>query len=170
MVDTQLNKASAFSFELTFPVIPSETEIKVNEELVLNVFNSIIPGISMDFNEESWQGAKSKMATGGFSFEDWNVSFIVDSNFKNWKMMYKWMMFMNNNKDRYIEEQRNYSTDATLRIMDNFQNQRFSLFFVDVWPTSIGEVSMNYREGEMNLETQVSFTYDRFEIREYSVI
>jgi hypothetical protein len=94
MVDTQLNKASAFSFELTFPVVPSESELKINEELVLNVFDSVIPSFSLDVNDESWQGSKSKMATGGFTFEDWTLSFIVDTDFKNWKMIYKWMMFI----------------------------------------------------------------------------
>jgi len=169
-LSTQLNKASPFSFELVFPLIPSQTELRANQEFVLNIYETVIPGVTLDMVEQNWQGGRTNRATGALTFEPWNVNFMVDSEFKNWQVIFNWFMFINNNKDKYIDKQVNYSTDATLRIVDNFQIQKFSLFFVDVWPTSIGEVQMNYREGEMNLETQVSFTYDRYEIREYSVI
>jgi len=169
-LSTQLNKASSFSFELVFPLIPVQTELKPNEEFILNIFETVIPGVTLDIAEENWMGGKANRATGALTFEPWNVSFMVDSEFKNWQIILKWFMFINNNKDKYIDLQSNYAVDATLRILDNFQNQKFSLFFVDVWPNSIGEVSLTYREGETNLEAQVSFTYDRYEIRENSVI
>ena len=169
-LDTQLNKASPFSFELVFPLIPEQSELRAAEEFVLNIYETVIPGVTMDMVEQNWQGGKTNRATGALTFEPLNVNFMVDSEFKNWQLIFNWFMFINNNKDKYIDTQKNYATDATLRIVDNFQAQKFSLFFVDIWPTSMGEVTMNYREGEMKLETQVSFTYDRFEIREYSVI
>lgn len=115
-------------------------------------------------------GGKVQDATGELTFEPWTVNFTIDSEFKNWQVMFKWFMFINNNMDKYIDTHENFAVDATLRVTDNFQNQIFSLFFVDVWPQMMGEVQMTYREGEMNLDTQVSLAYDRFEIRDYSTI
>ncbi|MBU0847682.1 hypothetical protein KKH23_10890 [Patescibacteria group bacterium] len=169
-LSTQLNKASPFSFELVFPLIPVQTELKPNEEFTLNIFETVIPGVTLDMSEHNWMGGKTNRATGALTFEPWNISFMIDSEFKNWQIILKWFMFINNNRDKYIDLQSNYAVDATLRVLDNFRNQKFSLFFVDVWPSSIGEVLLTYREGETNLEAQVSFTYDRYEIREYSVI
>jgi hypothetical protein len=169
-IETQLNKASSFSFELVFPVIPVETEIRANEEFILNIYETVIPGTALDINEQRWMGGKHNMASGELTFEPWNVNFVVDSEMKNWKTLFKWLTFINNNKDKYIDKHINYSVDATLRILDNFRNNVFSLFFVDVWPNNLGEVSLTYREGEQNIDAQVSFVYDRYEIREYSTI
>jgi len=169
-MDTQLNKASPFSFELVFPIIPTETELKTNEEFVLNIYETVLPGVTMDIEESRWLGGKINHPSGELTFEPWNVSFMIDSEFKNWQVMFKWFMFINNNKDKFIEDPSTCSVDATLRVVDNFRKQKFSLFFVDVWPNSMGEVTMTYREGDPNLEAQVSFVYDRFEIREYSNI
>ena len=166
MVDTQLNKASAFSFQLTFPMVPIQKEVKEGEELVLNIYDTIIPGITLGFNEERWQGAKSIMSTGIIDFSQWNITFGVDSEFKNWKMLYNWMMFVNNNKNRYIKKHSIYSVDATLSIIDNFKANIFSLRFIDVWPNNLGDVSLNYREGESNLECSATFAYDRYEIKD----
>ena len=165
---TQLNKSSAFSFELVFPLIPVQTELRGNTEFSLNIFSTVLPGVTLDTSEQNWMGGRTNRATGALTFEPWNVSYVVDSELKNWQLMFQWFMYINNNKDKYIELQDNYAVDATLRVLDNFQSQVFSLFFVNVWPNSMGEVSMTYRESEMNLESQVSFVYDRFEIREYS--
>jgi len=169
-LDTQLNKASPFSFDLVFPLIPVQTELRGNEEFTLNIYETVLPGVTLDMTEQNWQGGRTNRATGALTFEPWNVSFTVDSEFKNWQVIFKWFMFINNNRDKYIDLQKIYAVDATLRVVDNFQDQKFSLFFVDVWPTSLGEVSLTYREGEPNLEAQVSFTYDRYELREYSAI
>jgi hypothetical protein len=167
-LQAQLNKASSFSFELVFPLIPIQTEVRANEELTLNIYETVLPGVTLDVERRRWQGGVINVASGELTFEPWNVNFVVDSEFKNWQLLFKWMTFINNNKDKYIDKYENYSVDATLKVIDNFQNQKCTLFFVDVWPNNLGEISMTYREGESNLEAQVSFVYDRFELREYS--
>jgi len=169
-LDTQLNKASPFSFELVFPVIPTQRDLRTNEEFTLNIYETVVPGVSLDITENRWQGGKTNMASGELTFEPWNVNFSIDSEFLNWKLMFEWFMFINNNKDKYIDTRKNYAVDATLKFFSNFREHRFSLFFVDVWPNSMGEIQLTYREGEPNLEGQVSFVYDRYELREYSSI
>jgi hypothetical protein len=164
MVDVQLNKASSFSFELTLPVIPSQRELAPNEELTLNIFDTIIPGLTLGLEENRWQGAKTTHTTGVMDFNQWNVNFGIDVDFKNWKMLFKWLTLINNNKDRYIKRHSEYTVDSTLLIMDNFKNNVFSLKFIDVWPISLGDVTLNYREGESNLECLLTLSYDRYEL------
>jgi hypothetical protein len=71
----------------------------------------------------------------------------------------------NNNKYQYIREHSKYIADASLLVIDNFQENVFSISFLNVWPTNLGSVSLNYREGESDLECQVTFAYDRYEIK-----
>ena len=162
---TILDKASPSSFELVFPVVPQGTDLSTNRELSLNIYSTIIPGLTMDVDEERWQGAKFTQATGSLTFEPWNVNFIVDSEFKNWLVFYNWLTYINNNHDKFIEAYDDYVVDATLRVMDNYQSQVFTLFFNNVWINSLGELALSHREGEQLLECNASFVYNRFETR-----
>jgi|GEM_PF-2288705 len=162
---TQVNKSSPTNFELVFPLIPRAAGFKDNDELTLNIFSTIIPSLTLETGIDDWMGTKRTKATGKAEWEQWNVNFLVDSEFKNWQLLFKWIMYINNSKDKFSEDYKNYTVDATLRIIDNFHNETLKIFFVDVWPNMLGEVSLSQREGESLLECQASFVYNRFEIR-----
>ena len=164
-METNIDKASGFSFELVFPKLPGEVEITANEELAINIFGAVIPGLNMDTVEQNWQGGKVQNATGMLTFEPLNIQYMVDSKFLNWYLLYKWMTFINNNKDKYIDNPLDYSVDATIRIVNNFQEEAFRIFFTNVWISTLGEVTLSYREGETILESTADFAYDRFEVR-----
>ena len=89
----------------------------------------------------------------------------VDSVFSNWIVLYKWLTYINNNKDRYGRERDSYKVDATLRVLDNFRNEILVIDLVGVWINMLGEISLTYREGSQNLESAANFIYDRYEIR-----
>jgi hypothetical protein len=74
------------------------------------------------------------------------------------------MSYINNNKDKMIERKENFGVDGSLIITDNFQNKILSLNFIDIWPMDMSEVSLSYREGEIFLESNVTFAYDYYEI------
>jgi hypothetical protein len=166
MVDVQVNKASPSNFELVFPKIPTESTISASEELTLNIFGSIIPGLTIESTELNWQGGLSQNS-GKTAFEPWSVDFVVDSQFANWKMIYNWITYINNNKDKYSELPKNYKVDATLKITDNFQSEILRIFFIDIWVQSLNEVSLSHRESESYLECNVNFAYDRYEVRSW---
>jgi hypothetical protein len=165
-LSTNINKSSSSNFELVFPKIPTESTLAATDELTINIYSTIIPGVTITMEEGKWMGATSKFAAAPAVFEPWNVSFTVDSNFYNWKVLYKWLMYINNNKNKFAELKSNYAVDATLRVVDNFQKEVFRIFFIDLWITSLNEVSLSYREGEQNLECTASFEYDSFELKE----
>jgi hypothetical protein len=165
-IDTNINKSSPSNFELVFPKIPTETTLAATDELTINIYSTIIPGTTIVMEEGKWLGATSKFAAAPAVFEPWNVTFTVDSNFYNWKVLFKWLMYIHNNKDKLAELKSNYAIDATLRIVDNFRQEILRIFFVDLWITALNEVTLSYREGEQNIECTATFEYDRFELRE----
>jgi len=165
MSKTNLNKSSPQNFELIFPVIPTIGNIKESNELTLNIYQSVIPSLTLSDMEVNWQGGAAHYDSGGVTFEPWFTNFVVDSDFSNWKALYKWIIYINNNKDRYGRARGEFTVDATFNITNNNNDLVLSIDFINVWPNMLGEISMSYREGEQYLTSNVNFMYDRYEVK-----
>lgn len=161
-----IDKYTPSKFEMVFSKIPTETSILAVKELTINIFGSIIPGMTLDSLDMPFMGGKVREFSGNIEFDPLTVMFNVDSKFRNWYILYSWITFINNNKDKFGENKRLYATDATIRIMDNFENTVLRINFKNIWPNSLTEVSLSYRESESILESMVTFQYDRFEAEE----
>jgi hypothetical protein len=165
-LDAQVNKSSPTNFELVFPKLPTETNLAATNELSLNIFQTILPSLTLDGEEQNFQGAKRLSASGSLTYEPWNVNFIVDSSFYNWYALYKWIAYIHNGRTKYAEKPSNYAVDATLMLKDNFRNEIFRIKFIGVWITMLGEMNLSYREGEQKMECNATFNYDYFDISE----
>jgi len=161
-----LNKATPANFELTFPLLPTQVTLQANEPLILNITSVILPAVNLNPIESMWQGAKRKIAEGPLDYEILNTQFIVDAQFNNWKLLYKWMAYISNNSDKMLELYENFAVDASLRIIDNFNNNILGVQFVGMWPQNIQEVSLSHKESEVLLESGVTFIYDYFKLQE----
>lgn len=159
-----LNKAAATNFMLSFPVLPSQNSISATTPLVLNIFSAVIPSVSLSSEEKNWQNTKVKGSSTPMEFDQWLVNFVVDDYFYNWKLLFDWMSYINNNKDKMAEEAGNFKVDASLTLLNNYRDKIFNVKFVGIWPTTLGEVSMNQREGDISLESMINFNYDYFEV------
>lgn len=160
MIDLNLNKASANTFHLVFPKLPISTDGE--RELMLNINGTVIPSIAIGETTQHWMGGTRKFPEGNVQFGDWEMNFLVDEKLKNWQLLYSWMMYINNNKDKYVEYQ--FQTDATLQILDNYKNKILDLKIVNAWPTRLGQINMTYTEGNSYLQCSVALGFDRLEI------
>lgn len=160
-----MDKATPTNYQLIFPLIPTETTIGANNPFVMNIFSAILPSVSMATEELRWQGNKTRHGLTPMEFDPWLVSFVVDSELENWKLLFKWMSFINNNNDKIAEEHHRYGVDCSMVITDNYANSVLEVIFIDIWPSTIGEVSFSQREGDITLESTVNFYYDYFYVR-----
>jgi hypothetical protein len=165
-VCVELNKASPSNFELSFPLLPGQNSLLSNEELVLNIYGAILPALNISPLEQDWQGTKRKVASSPVEFEIMPVQFIVDAAFKNWKLLYNWITYISNNKDKMMENYDRYAVDTSLRVLDNFNNAIIAVNFKGMWPTNLQEVSFSHKEGEVQLEGGVTFVFDYYEVVE----
>lgn len=163
-VATVVSKSNPTNFELAIPVVPSETTLAATNELKLNIYGTIIPSMTLEDAEASWQAGKIKFQSGKLQFDPWTINFMVDSELKNWKVLANWLFYINNNKDVMGQAPDDAVIDATLRIIDNFNASILTVTFKNLWIQSLGEVSMSTREGESTLESNATFLYDRYEI------
>ena len=163
---TNLDKATPTNFELIFPKLPTEESISANNPFVMNIFSAVIPSLSMAEEELRWQSNKTKHALIPLEYDSWLVSYVVDSQVANWNLLYKWMSFINNNSDKIADLHRTYAVDASLIVTTNYKIPIVELHFVDIWPSTLGEVSFSTREGDVTLESTVNFTYDYFKVNQ----
>lgn len=163
---SNIDKASPTSYQLIFPLIPTETSIGANNPFILNIHSVILPSVSIATDEHRWQGNKTRRGLTPAEFDQWLVSFVVDSQFANWKLLFTWMSYINNNYDKIAEEHKNYGVDCSLIITDNYATSVLEVVFIDVWPSTLGEVSFSQREGDIILESTINFNYDYFYVRE----
>jgi hypothetical protein len=161
-----LDKATPTNYQLVFPVVPTETTISAMNPLTLNIFSTVLPGVSFGETEFNWESNKTKRATAPMMYENWNVNFVVDSLFENWRVLLNWMKFINNNNDKIAELHKEYSVDASFIITDNYRSPILNVTFRSVWPISVGAVNLSQREGDVQIESQADFVYDYFDIEE----
>lgn len=161
---TSLNAASANNFQLVIPKLPHTESLDESREFILNVYGTILPGVSLDAEDHHWQGWASKRLDGKMNFTDVTMNFSVNEKFSNWITLFDWMSFINNNKDVMSGHPREYTVDAFLLILNNFGNTILRCKYVNLVPIDIDAVTLSFREGEPFLESGCTFTYDRFEI------
>lgn len=163
-----IDKANQTLFRLVFPKIPVTNSITDNKQFILNIHTINIPGITISSQEMRWQGGKIMIPDGVIDFPEWTISFIVDETYSNWKVLHNWITYLNNNKDKFVEDYTNYSSDAMLLCKNNWmKDDVLKLNFIRVWPTSLGEISLTTRtDGSELIECDVTFAYDRYEIVE----
>ena len=160
---TNFNKANSQSYELIFPKLPVTDDVRTADAFTLNIHGTVIPSLNLGTDEMNWQGGMYPFAIAPITFEPFFVNFAVDSDFCNWFMMYQWIELISNNKDHYDKNRKDYWVDATLKFTDNHDNHVMDIEFNNMYPSLLNEVSLSYREGEMNLECGINFNYTRFE-------
>ncbi len=161
---TNLNKTTSTNYQLGIPLLPTERTLDATKELVLNIFGTIIPSVSLDQSESKWQGNKMLYHVGGMTFDVWNIQFIVDSEYNNWSTLFKWLTSISNNYNIASSIPSEYMVDCSLKITDNFQNTVLKILFKNVWILSLGEVMLSQREGESQVECSATLVFDRYEI------
>ena len=162
--NTNIDKATPTNFELVFPILPQQVTLAANNELVLNLQGVVLPSLSLQPGEVGWQDTKHRIAVGPIEFEQMQVQFLVDSQFFNWKVIYQWMTYISNNKDKMQEFHSRFAVDSSLSIQDNFQKEIMRIAFVGMWPVNLQETSFSTREAEVTIESTATFTYDYFSI------
>lgn len=160
-----VDKSSPSNFSLIFPKIPTETIISAINPFKLNIFSAVLPSVTLSQEDLSWQSNKTKRASLPMDFDSWIVSYMIDSQLSNWRLLFNWMSYINNNYNKMAELHSNYSVDCSLIVTDNYTNLIMEVVFVSVWPSNLGEVSFSYREGDINLESTVTFNYDHYYIK-----
>jgi hypothetical protein len=159
-----ISKATSTEYSFILGQVPGNTGIHAVDTLRLNIFNVELPSVSLTNTEFNWQGKHVDYHTGGITFDPLNISFIIDVNFDNWKVLFNWITFITDNKTIPSQQANDYVTDANLLIYNNFGLITTTIQFKNIWLQSLGSVTFSIREGETQIESNATFHYDRFTV------
>lgn len=157
--------ANPTTFKLLFPKVPTTNEAEDSDEFFLNLFQTVLPSVELEANEQHWQGNRLYGSAVGINYGSFTPSFFVDEDFKNYIMIFDWMMAIRNGigTQYHGKNATDYQIDSRLVVMDNFNNPIISFKFTNLWPSSLGEITFSYQEGESFLTCDAEFLYDYFE-------
>ncbi len=158
-----MDKGNPTTFKLSFPTVPGTDSIADSKEFFLHLYETIVPEITLEPNENHWKGNRSYGSALGIDYGTWNTIFHIDENFENYSMVYNWMMKIRDGIEQFHgQNATDHQIDSSLNIMDNFNNSIAEFKFINIWPSTLGEISLSYQEGEALLFCTVTFLYDYF--------
>ncbi|MFA5025408.1 MAG: hypothetical protein WC503_02805 [Candidatus Shapirobacteria bacterium] len=162
------SKATPTNFDLTLSRIPSLTSLRDQDSVTLHIYETVIPTITIPSIDNFWLGIKARSdPSHQIEYDDWTFSFGVDANFENWIALYNWMKYITSSSadpdlDHIIPEDN--TVKGSLIISDNYRNKLLTVNFHDVWVSSLGEVRLTYRDGDMILEGSGTLKYSHYDI------
>lgn len=124
-----------------------------------------IPGISMGVTEVVNPFKPTYRHGDKLQFDEFVVSVRVDQEMKSYTEIFDWMYGLTSpdNFDSYqnlLDGEGAYS-DATLTILNNKQNPAINVKFKNIFPITLGQISMNTTDGDIDyVMTDITFKTD----------
>lgn len=176
------NKARKDKFILVFTlpkamqqVDTHENEVRdsgkiVRDSLQFSVYGTLVPRVKVNEVHVPYSGQVFKFS-GHHRPEYGNitVNFVVDNEFNNYWVIYKWINLMNNNAEAFFYKEKmpvnappfsEYSTNFTLYGLDEYDNKRIQFDYIGVLPVGLGEIKYNYQDSSQ-METTFEFSFSQ---------
>lgn len=172
-----LNKAKKDKFILVFglPAALRESNAHENPErldaklvqdsLQFSIYGTVVPTITVNSVPQSYSGQTFQFS--GFArpaYAPIQINFVVDNQFNNYWVIYKWINLMNHNKEAFFNRDQqplinrpfeDYSTTFTIYGLDEYNNKKIQFDYVGVVPVSLGSINYNYQD-----PTQIESTFE----------
>jgi hypothetical protein len=155
-----INSTSPTSFELHLGQIPTKS-MDETREVVLQIFGTVVPSLDVMGIDVMWLGKRARRDnTGAIDFQEWNITYLVSSDFSNWKTLFDWVNYLTTN-NRIPSE---VVVPGILYIKNNFGEDVMRIVFIDLWIKNLGEITLSTQNGEEFLQGTASFDYSRYEV------
>ena len=163
-----LNKARKDKFILVFTLPKAMREIDTHENevrdsaklvrdsLQFSVYGTLVPKVKVQEIAVPYSGQVFKFS--GHHRPDYgniSLNFVVDNEFNNYWVIYKWINLMNNNKEAFFYREKmpvdaapfsEYATNFTIYGLDEYDNKRIQFDYIGVLPVGLGEITYNYQD------------------------
>ena len=184
---TVFDYSQSNQFKVFFPIFPTTEWFVVRAN---------IPSVVLGVADQYTPFVQVAMVGDHITYGDFNVTFIVDENLKNYMEMYNWVKNIGfpfsgaqfNKLDRpdyvdrsggtnYNSETDTYSkandrdlyTDIILQIMTAKNNLIATCEIYEAFPTTLGAIEYSQQETDMNYATcEVGFAYSWFDVKPVS--
>lgn len=146
----------------------------------LTIFGAVVPSIQVPPQEVMFSGqAYNVTSYTRPNFAPLDVSFVVDNQFKNYWVLWKWLSILNNpgesmynGSDPLLETWKDRVENGTLTeyqsnfsiLSKNEYNQTIIEFqYKNAFITGLGSINYNYKDPEI-IESSVQFQFSQFDV------
>jgi len=146
----------------------SDTSI-ISNSLQFSIQGFVVPAIKVDQAETVFAGQTIKFSAHHRPrYDNVSVKFVIDNEFNNYWVMYKWINIINDNREAFFWKDNpeftdtdkgsiydQYSSMFTVYGLDEYNKKRMQWDFHGVIPVSLGEIAYSYidtGEAESSLE------------------
>ena len=126
------------------------------------VRSTTLPGVNFDEKIIDWPGMAFKMA-GTLSFNDWSVTFNIDSDGTLLQKFNKWQQIIANTKTGQRGSIRDYMIDQEVHLLSGAGDTVTSYKLYGCWPKGIGDVALDYGSQEFAF-IDVTFSYQKYDV------
>jgi len=165
-----VNKVHANKFKLIIPKIDIISDLfrdYANNYLELSIKGTVAAGLQLQAIETPIFGHKPVKVTGaGYRLEEIPIDFLIDGNFVNYFMLWKWLEKIYNLKTAtspVIEEGEIPYEDFEILGLDNYNNPVVKFKYRGGFITSLSDVTVGYDNSE-RLEAKATFAYDDYTV------
>jgi len=132
----------------------------------------VIPDVNLGGTQVSSPFVTIPLPGDTLVYTELQLTYIMDEDMKSWREIYEWMFNLGNPESRdkignltQIPGKRNSVTsDASLLIKSNANNPRIKFTFYDMFPTSLGGITLSSTEGQEFLTSTISFLYSYYKV------
>lgn len=129
--------ADNFQFQNRFNVIFGNSEYNILNQSIVNITN---PSISLGNIEQQTSIKPIYLPGDSIDISDINMSFILDENYNNYKLILDWLKILRNpheiDFDRHV-------TDISIMFLDMRYKETLSINYEDCYPYTISELTMD---------------------------
>ena len=132
----------------------------------------VIPDVSLNGTQVPSPYVSVPIPGNILNFGELQITYIMDEDMKAWREIYDWMYNLGNpeSKDKIGDltqtpgRRNSVTSDASLLVKSNANNPRIKFTFYDMFPTSLGGVTLSSAEGQEFLTSTISFLYSHYNV------
>jgi hypothetical protein len=148
--------------------------------LEISVYGSVVPTIQVPPVEVRFGGQSYNVSSYSRpNYPPLTVNFVVDNNFKNYWLLWKWLSILNDPRDSDYAGHKTgppaqqadkieagnlieYQTNISVFGLNEYNQKTIEFLYFNAFITSLGGIDYNYRTPEL-LESTVEFQYSQFD-------
>jgi hypothetical protein len=149
-------------FEAFFPLPGGLNSFGSSQDiLTLRCENAQLPGRTLATTEQRTYGPIEKFPYLT-TYNDLDLTFIVDGDMKQKKLFDAWMQLVNPTSTNNFKYRNTYCTDITIRQYDVTDKRTYEVKFIESYPLSINQMDLDWSSDGYH-KLNATFAYTRWE-------
>jgi hypothetical protein len=148
------------------------------EPFQISIFGAIVPEIRVPEIDVRFAGQNFHLTSYARpNYPPLNVNFVVDNEYKNYYLLWKWLDIKNlaledyyggsssltNEEQAIVGNQFEYQTDFSIFALNEYNEKVIEFKYYKAFVSALGAINYSYRDGEI-LESSAEFAFSQLEV------